>query len=100
MNRWHKKKAGWWGDHRVKAAKASPRRRGGRRGGCGDEERARARRHRSPPFRSLGMAFRTERRGASRFLGSRFSGGVDAKLEFLLPGWIMATELPGGESTS
>ena len=40
------------------------------------------------PF-SLPQRWLFERRGegeASRFLGSRFSGGVDAELEFLLPG--------------
>ena len=72
----------------MKAAKASPRRRGGGRGGCGDEEWARGRRHQSPPFHSLGDGFSNgeERSRPPVFWGRRFSSGVDAKLEFLLPG--------------
>ena len=58
----------------MKAAKASPRRRGGGRGGCGNEKRARARRHRSPPFRFLSGGFSNgeERARPTVFWGRAF----------------------------
>lgn len=68
--------------HRVKAAKGRPRRRGGGRG-VGDEERARARRHRSSPF-SLTRRCLFEWNGDSRRRGLHFSGVAafpKAKLE-------------------